>query len=235
MLRELEKYPVFNTKKIAELINKNREYARLVAYRLKRKGLITELEKGKYTANKEAFIAASNLVWPSYISGWSALRYHNLTEQLTQNIFVVTTRNRKKRIIPLRDSKIIFIKTKSKYFFGYKKERYDDFEIFIADKEKALIDSALFKKISFSEISEMIQKNIEEIDFDLFFDYLIRMRNKTLIKRFGLLFDKLGRDFYNKARRFINYKYVTLDYSLPERGRKNKKWRVIENVELKRT
>ena len=35
--------------------------------------------------------------------------------------------------------------------------------IFIADKEKALLDSALFKKISFSEICSIIRDNIDVI------------------------------------------------------------------------
>lgn len=232
LIRKLERYPVFNLKILKEIIGKENNYAKIVIHRLKKDCLIFEIERNKYTTNKDLMAIASNITWPSYISCWSALRYHNLTEQLPQNIFVMTTRSRKKRKINFNDSQIIFIKIKPKYFFGYGKERYGNFDIFIAEKEKALIDSVLFKKISFSEICDIIKKNIKNIDINLLIEYLIRIKNKALIKRFGFLFDLLSIDKYNEVRKFIDYKYIPLDYSISGKGKKNKKWKVIENVEL---
>lgn len=231
LIRQLEKYPVFNLKKIREITGKTSGYAKLLVYRLKKKGLITEIEKNKFTTNNDPMVIASNMIWPSYISCWSALRYYNLTEQLPQDIFIITTKTRKKRIVKFNNIKIIFIRVKPKYFFGYIKERYNNFDIFIAEKEKALIDSALFKKISFSEICNIIKNNLNILDTKLFLDYLIKIKNKTLIKRFSFLFDKLDIDVYKKIKRFIDSKYVPLDYALPTKGKKDRKWRVIENAE----
>jgi len=231
LIRKLEKYPVFNLKILAEIIEKDRSYSKLVLYRLKKDKLIFEIEKNKYTVYRDSMLIASNIIWPSYISCWSALRYHNLTEQLPQSISVITTRARRKRELMFENTKIIFTKVKPRYFFGYKKERYQNFNIFIADPEKALIDSALLKKISFSEISEIIKENIREIDIDLLMKYIIRIKNKALIKRFGYLLEKLGIKC-EELRKFIDFKYVALDYKLPNEGRKDKKWRIIENVGL---
>ena len=232
LIKQLEKYPVFNLKKIREITGKTSGYAKLLVYRLKKKGLITEIEKNKLTTNNDPMVIAGNMIWPSYISCWSALRYYNLTEQLPQDIFVITTKTRKKRIVKFNNIKIIFIRVRPKYFFGYRKERYGNFNIFIAEKEKALIDSALFKKISFSEICSIIKNNLNILDTKLFLDYLIKIKNKTLIKRFSFLFDKLDIDVYKKIKRFIDSKYVPLDYALPTKGKKDRKWRVIENAEL---
>ena len=157
LIKRLEKYPIFTLKTVSEIIEKERNYSKLVIYRLKKYKLIYEIEKNKYTLNKDPLIIASNIIWPSYISGWSALRYYNLTEQLPQAVNVITTRARKKRKINFNNTKIIFTKIRPKYFFGYKRERYDNFDIFIADKEKALIDSALLRKVSFQEISSIIK------------------------------------------------------------------------------
>ena len=137
-----------------------------------------------------------------------------------------------KKEINFNNTKIVFTKVRQKYFFGYRKERYGNFDIFIAEKEKALIDSALFKKISFSEIFDIMRNNIKDINIDLLISYLIKIKNKALIKRFGFLLDKLGVDKYNKLNKFINSKYVILDYALEKKGKKNKKWKVIENVRL---
>ena len=231
LLRELDKYPVLSVKTVSEIINKHKDYAKLVVHRLKKSNLIFEIEKNKYTTQKEPIIISSNIIWPSYISCWSALRYYNLTEQLPQTFFVVTTRIKKKRKIEFDNVKIIFIKTDPKYFFGYRKEVYNGFEIFIADKEKAIIDSALLKKVSFSEICDIIKNNREDIDISLLINYLMRIKNKALIKRFGFFFDRLEIGA-NKLKRLIDYKYIPLDYAIKAKGKKNKKWRVIENVEL---
>lgn len=232
LLKELEGYAVFSNKTVRELTNKGKDYTKLLIYRLKKQGLIKEIEKNKYTLQNDLLVIASSIVWPCYLSFWTALRYHNLTEQLPQNIFVITTRAKKSREIVLDNNKIFFIKVKPKYFFGFKKEQYGDFIIFIAEKEKALIDSALFKKISFSELSSIIKQHLDEISSELFVDYLKKIKNKALVKRFGLLFDNLGMDFHNQLKRFINATYIPLDYGVVKRGKKNKKWKVIENVKL---
>ena len=170
LIRELDKYQVFNLKRIKDIIGKNNDYVKLVIYRLKKQILIFKIEKNKYTTQRNTWVIASSIIWPSYISCWSALRYYNLTEQLPETFFVISPKQRKKRILEINNSKIVFIKTTFKSFFGYKKEIYNGFEIFIADKEKAIIDSALFKKISFSEISEIMRNNKEEINFNLFLE-----------------------------------------------------------------
>ena len=232
LIKRLEKYPIFTLKTVSEIIEKERNYSKLVVYRLKKDKLIYEIEKNKYTLNKDPLIIASNIIWPSYISGWSALRYYNLTEQLPQAVNVITTRARKKRKINFNNTKIIFTKIRPKYFFGYKRERYDNFDIFIADKEKALIDSALLRKVSFQEISSIIKENIKNIDINLLVNYLIKIGNKSLIKRFGFLLDKLAIDKYNRLRKFIDFKYISLDYAIKAKGKKDKKWKVIDNVKL---
>lgn len=233
LIKELEKYPVFNLKILKEIINKNKDYAKLVLFRLKKDKLIKEIEKNKYTTQNDPFIIASNIIWPSYISCWSALRYYNLTEQLPETFSVITPKTRKKRKIEFDNVKIVFIKIALKYFFGYKKEIYNGFEIFIADKEKALIDSALLKKISFSEICDIIKNNKKEIDFNLFLSYLIKIRNKALIKRFGFLLDKI-RINTGKLEKLIDFKYISLEYAIKAKikTKRDKKWRIIKNVDI---
>lgn len=232
LIKELEKYPVFTLKTVREIIEKNRDYAKLVVYRLKKDKIILEIERNKYTLQRDPLIVAGNILWPSYISCWSALRFHNLTEQLPQVTSVMTTRARRKREIIFGNTRIVFTKIKPEYFFGYRKERYSNFDIFIAEKEKALIDSVLFKKISFSEIADIIGDNLQDINVNLLIDYLIKIKNKAMIKRFGFLLENLGIDTYDRFKEFLNYRYIPLDYAMTAEGKRDKKWRVVKNVEL---
>lgn len=230
LVNSLGSHIVLNVNTLRRLINKNDKYTRLVLHRLKRKGIITQIERNSYTQKKDPFLIASQIIWPSYISLWSALNYHHLTEQLPKVISVISPRARKIRKINVFNAEISFIKTKQQNFFGFKKENYNGFGIFVAEKEKALIDAVLFRKISVSEIKDIMKNNINNLDLKLLVQYLLRIKNKALIKRFGFLLDNLGFDFYEKLKRFIDLKYIVLDYSLPQNAKKNNKWRIINNV-----
>ena len=194
ILKELEKYPVFTTKTIRDIIGKERKYSNLILYRLKKARLILELERNKYTTHEDPWIVASHIVWPSYISGWAALQYHHLTEQLPWQIDVITTRQKKKREIKFANAKIKFIKTNPKYMFGFKKEYHQGFEIFIAEKEKSIADSFIFKKVSEEELLEIISKNKRELDLKLIVKYIKKMIRRPWAKSAKRFLERLDKN-----------------------------------------
>ncbi len=231
LLRKLEKYPVFGLKEVSNAIGKECSYAKLALYRMKKEGLVFEIERNKYALIKEPMIIASRMLWPCYLSCWTALRFHSLTEQLPTAIYALTTKQRRKKEIAIGETKIIFIVISPKNFFGFQKERHGNYDIFVADREKALIDSAMLKKVSFSELAEIFLRSMQEIDAEKMAGYLLRIKNKALIKRFGFLLEKAG-IASEKLKKAIDSKYVPLDYTIAAKGIKNKRWKVIENVRI---
>jgi len=171
IVNELRRYPVFTVKEIAAVMQKSSNYSYLVAYRLKKAGVIHEIEKGKYTVEKDPFMIASWIVWPSYISSWAALNYHKLTEQLPFTIHVATTRKRKKKMISFMHTKIKFIKIRKSAFQGFQKIRYLDQEIYMAEKEKALIDGLISQTLSLPEAGDIIKNNPQKISRRKLFAY----------------------------------------------------------------
>lgn len=204
-------------------------YANLYLHRLKKQELVHRIEKNVYTVHADPFLVASRIVWPSYISCWGALKFHNLTEQVPFSLHVVM-RHYKKKIV-FKNTQIFFIFSKDRNFFGYEKVSYQGFEVFVADREKAIIDCALFKKSSFSELMEIVENHLKELDIGKFIRYLKRTGSKSLIKRFGWLLDSLGEDKYIGLKRYIDKVYIPLDYAGKRKGIKNKKWMVIENAQ----
>jgi len=176
LLNALKPYPVFTVKDIANVLNKSREYAYLVAYRLKKADAIKEIEKGKYTLEEDPFIISSWITWPSYISCWAALNYYKLTEQLPFTIHVITTRKRKRKFVYYGNTKIEFIKIKKSAFAGFQRISYQNKEIFMAEKEKAIIDALAAKKMSFSEAIEIIKDNKGKINSKKLFSYAKKYR-----------------------------------------------------------
>lgn len=155
--KALQEYPVFTVRDLSSLLDKKRGYAYLQAYRWKKKKLIHEIEKGKYTLEEDPFLVSSWIVWPSYISGWAALHYHHLTEQLPFTIQVITSRRRRKKVLNYGKAKIEFTTVKS--LTGFQRVIYQQKEIFIAEKEKALIDALAAGKMSLAESIGIIKEN----------------------------------------------------------------------------
>ncbi len=192
VLRELEKYPIFDLNSLKAIIGKESAYAKVYLNRLKNSGLVFEVERNKYTVHKNAFLIASRVLWPSYISFWSALRFYNLTEQVPQSVSVATTRKRKKSVINFIGVKITFTHIDKKYFFGFRKMNYDSIEIFIAEPEKAILDSIAFGEVSEQEMLEILKKNKKEINFRKLLAFANRTKSKEIIKAVKALIDKTG-------------------------------------------
>ncbi len=126
--------------------------------------------------------------------------------------------------LKFNDISIEFIKTK--YFFGFKKDRYSDFDIFIAKPEKAIIDSLLSKKIPLDEIEKAIKT--KQFDINNLLSYAIKIKNKSLIKRLGFILEE-NNIKCERLKRFVDTNYAVLDLMLNKTGKKNEKWRIIDN------
>ncbi len=180
LIHALRRYPVFTVRDIASVLNKSRAYAYLVAFRLKKARTIQEIEKGKYTLEEDPFLVASWLVWPSYISGWAALHYYKLTEQLPFTIHVITTRKRKRKYVSFGGATIEFIQIKKSAFFGFRRTPYQNGEIFIAEKEKAIADAVAVRKMSLAEAAEILKINKKKINMRKLFSYAKIMKCKKI-------------------------------------------------------
>ncbi|MEK6845353.1 MAG: hypothetical protein AABY26_01230 [Nanoarchaeota archaeon] len=230
LLDQLKKYPVFDLLKVARKVKKKENYLRLFIHRLVQKKAIIPIEKNKYTLYKDPWIVASHIIWPSYISSWAALQYYNFTEQLPTTIEVVTSKKRRKRELYFQETKIKIITTKPALMFGFTKCIREEMEIFMAEPEKALLDAALFKSMSFSEIRDVVVSHLPHLKKEKLVAYLLKIGNKSLIKRFGYILDFAGKDYYNRLHKHLDHNFVSLDYSLPQKGKKNEKWGIIDNV-----
>lgn len=224
LLKRLETYPLFTFNDFVRITGISPEYARTLLYRLRKEGLIFSVAKGKYTVHDDPLIFASYIFVPSYISFWTALRFYDLTEQLPREIMLAISVY--KRSIKFMGTPITF--TKIREFWGYRKERYSKFEIFIAEREKCIIDSLLVKKVPLDEIFSALQSG--KLNTKKLIDFAVKTKNNSLIKRLGYLLELCGVDasrLHEKIRSDRNY--VVLDRNFPKKGEKNARWKLIIN------
>ncbi len=230
VLEELKKYPVFDLKTFATIAVANKDYAKVYIHRLKKKGLVFNLQRDRYTVHRDPFIVASRVIWPGYISLWSALNFHGLSDQVPNTISVITSRRKRATTIVFMNARIVFEHIDPRYYFGSSKEVMDGFEVFIAEREKAIIDGVLLRRISLSAITGIIKEHIKAVDIEKLVKYIIMTGNKSLAKRVGYVLCSIGFDFFDELEPLIYRTPLLLDYSLPKKGKTDRKWGIIDNM-----
>lgn len=217
--------PVFNIEDAIRILNKPRAYVCLYLHRLEKQGLIRRIEKGKYALRDASpFVIASNIAFPSYISLWMAFHLHQLTTQLPLTIQVIMSKQKKS--LKFDDYDVKFIKLTPKRIFGYGKQRTGIGYIFIAEKEKAIIDSLYLGE---GPDLDDIKNGLHECDIKKLEEYALRMNSKVLVQRLGYLMELEKLQIPESFKKLVYNKTVLLHPNMPKTGARNKNWRVIVN------
>jgi predicted transcriptional regulator of viral defense system len=221
LMKKLERMPVFRVQDIERICRCERAYARVILNRLKEKRLIKRVAENVYTTKDHIFVIASNIIYPCYISFWSASYFLGYTEQIVNTIQVAVTL--RKKSIEFENYRIKFIKLEE--FFGYKKIKTEEGNIFLVEDEKLLIDVFLRPNAcgNFGEI-EKIYENAK-VNKEKIVKYLKRVNRQTVIKRVGYLLEKT-KDMDISDKLELDRNYVVLNPFSREWKKINSKWRV---------
>jgi len=217
LLEILKLHPTFKLIDIQRILNSNRNYAKTVINRLHKQKYIWKVCPGIYTSNTIIEEISSNIIYPSYVSGWYASYYKGYTDQIVNKINIFTTI--KKHQIKFNNYTIKFIKTK--YLFGYEKIN----NTFIADDNKLLIDALLYPKEfgNFDEIINLVSKG--DFNKNKIISYLKIIKKQSVIKKVGYLLENYKQiDISSNFK--LNSNYVILNSFLKEYNNTNTKWRL---------
>jgi predicted transcriptional regulator of viral defense system len=199
------------------------KYARTFLNRKHNSKELQRVTNGKYTKSNNIYSIATNLFTPSYLSFWSASYFKGYTEQIVNQIQVITTQ--KHKTIKFENYTINFTKLNKKYFFGYEKTKSGNEFVFVVNDEKLLIDAIHKEKKlgNFDEILKIIKN--AKINKNKIIDYLNKINSKTLNKKVGYLLEEYKNIDISKEINYKDNNYVILSNFLD--GKKiNKKWKV---------
>ena len=233
----------FSIKEAQKISNFSPGSLKVLLSRMEKEGWIERIEKGKYliiplgaekgryTINE--FVIGYEIVKNAVIAYWSALNYHGFTEQIPNTVFIQTTSRKKEPKLEIFGVRYRIVRVTEKKFFAQQKIWIDNAEVRITDPEKTIAD-CLDKPQYCGGIVEVAKalQNENEIDLDKVIEYAISMENSAILKRLGSLCDKLGipvkvpQDYLAKG-------YPLLDPSIHRKGKANRKWKIIENVDEK--
>jgi len=232
---------IFTFEDLIRSFNIQRETLWVLISRMEKKGWIERIErgkyliiplgneKGKYTLNE--FVIGSMLVKPYSISYWSALHYYGLTEQIPNTVFIQTTARKKKNEKIVMGVKYKIIKLKESKFFGIKNVWIDEEKVCVTEKEKTIIDCLDKPQYCGGIIEVMKALKSPEIRKEKLIEYSQKIGNSGVIRRLGYIFDCL--DMKIKLPKVVTRNYLYFDPTMPHKGKKDAKWKLIINLDKK--
>ncbi|MEK6864208.1 MAG: hypothetical protein AABX27_02875 [Nanoarchaeota archaeon] len=214
LLNQLRKYPVFGAEEVADILECKKRYANLVLNRLYNKKAIKKSDFGKYTLCNLAQTIATHLVEPSYITGWYALKIYGLTEQLPQQIDVLTSKKKNKIIVSFGRERIRYLKVNKRYLFGFFNEVSEQYTMNLASPEKSLIDCLFFDLAPLSIIMQAIKLAKDKNCLDKSKKICLGLKNKQFLKKAGIVFDSSGYDMHKYFKNYLDYNPLVMNKKL---------------------
>lgn len=169
---------------------------------LTKQGWIVRIKKSLYaiedlssrgSLSLSTYLVANLLVKDSFVSFASALNYYGMFDQLANTVVSVALKTHK--TVKLGGSSYGFVKTKSKFYFGWQEVRVDNKIVRLATAERALIDSIHYGRsvASIDLVLEKLREYQKDLDFARLNEYAGKM-SMTTVKIFGFLLDLLRID-----------------------------------------
>lgn len=241
-----ESHHVFTTAEAHALLGGSRAATYKLLHDLVKGGWLHALDKGRYLivpleAGPERrftlheFRLAHHLAPEGYVAYWTALHYHNLTEQIPRDVWIATTRRRQS--ITLLGVTYTFVTLRPHKLFGAQTVWIEGQAVAIADLEKSVVDALDHPEYcgGVTEVAKALAAAVEERGADpvRLTEYALRMQNGALLKRMGYLAERLALPVGASAAHWqaaLSGGYALLDPGRPAAGPTDARWRVRVNV-----
>lgn len=200
--------------------------------------LLIPIEAGtKRVHSEDALVIASALTSPAVVAYWSALNFHQLTEQIPDVVFVATTRqvlHREREVLGMR---FRFIRVAKHKFFGVESVQVGDKQASVTDREKTILDALDHPEYcgGMVEVAKALVAGWKECDPGKVMDYAVQMKNSAVFKRLGYLLELHGladSRYLDRLRKRLRPGYAKLEPLNPFRGPHCGRWWLRLNLEL---
>jgi predicted transcriptional regulator of viral defense system len=193
--------------------------------RMLKAGMLTHVERGRYAMHADPYAVASNIVFPSYISFVTAFSINQLIDQVIDRIFLVTSL--KRRGASVQGHPVRFVSVKPKLIFGYRKIMRGGYQAFIAENEKAVLDTLYMPR--YGRLNQLLGIISESVDPDKLVKWCKLFAVEAVTRRTGYLLDLLGIENQLKPASRIPY---LLNPAMGRTGKMDRKWLLYINDEL---
>jgi len=227
------------------------DYAYVLLHKLARKHWLERISTGLYQfipaaygypekiAPANAMVVGAALVEPYYFSYYTANSHYGFTTQVPFTLFIATPKKKPK--VEWQSVTFKFVTLAKRKFFGYRPEQVFGAEVFMAEPEKAIVDS--FDKPRYAggveQLARITWRGLVRVDLAKLVDYALRMGSHSLVQRLGFMIDSLSKeglvqplpaDLRGMLLKCVGNAPIYLDSARAKKGVFSKDWRIIDNV-----
>jgi len=245
-----------DSKRVQAILNVEAGYASKILERLEQKGYLERIIRGKYLfipleyGYKErhppmnSLVVGSVLTAPYYYGYQTANNYHGFTSQFSPKTYVCTIKPR--RSFRWRNISYKFVTLVDDKFFGFTEAEADGCKIFVAEPEKAVLDS-IDKPGYCGGVSQVVRVVSSALDSDVDRDKLLlyagRMGSISVLQRLGYIVELLSERRLNKVDEDLvdsiavlipkdsSYAYLGPVGTHGRKGPVDGGWRIVLNVD----
>ncbi len=224
--------------------------ARLLAH-LAAQGWLVRLRRGVYSTvpvdakhpqewHVHPWLIAQQVFTPCYIGGWTACEHWDLTEQIFNDVVVVSEqRNIRMRQQVIKDNRYLLKTLKPGSTFGTKPVWVERQRIWLSDPHRTIVDVLDDPSIGggIRHVASVVINYFEsEVRNDeQLLEYIDRRGNRTVYKRLGFVLEDQQVEapmLIEKCRNEISAGYSVLDPAIDTRGRLVRRWNLRVNSRL---
>jgi predicted transcriptional regulator of viral defense system len=185
---------------------------------------------------EDPWVVASKVFEPCFIGGWSAGEYWGLTEQIFNEIAIVSANPIRNRRPHIQGTKFLVKVVDANQMFGALTVWRRDSQVEVSDPSRTVVD--MLDDPSFGGGIRHVAYAVVEYfdshaDDETLTSYIDRRGNRSVYKRLGYLLEVLKIEspaLLDVCRSRMSTGIVDLDPSVPERGRITKRWNLRVNV-----
>jgi len=242
---------LFSVREASEILELPADKTRLILSYFERRGWLTRVKPGLYvsvplgTANPHEYreapwLVAGRVFTPCYIGGWSAAEYWELTEQIFNSVYVVTSRPFRNKNINVQGTDFV-LKFRKKIILDHTKGVWIGSEkVFVSGPSQTIVDilddpAAGAGIRHAADIVEGYFRSEAANEMELL-DYIGEYGNKTIYKRLGFILESLGlasEGFVETCRKKISRGYSALDPTIKIKGTYNRRWNLRVNAGIR--
>jgi len=180
------------------------------------------------------FEIAMHLAKGGAICCWSAMSFHELTDQILSVVYVYTPQTKgKARALykyKIEGYNFFLIQTEPEHLWGIERRAVGETKARITDLERTLIDGLMRPQYcgGFREVLNAFEMAKDRMEVDKLVDYGKRCPH-VIQKRLGWILEQLSIAPSSPLEILQTSYYDKLDPAAPRRGKYNKKWMLVEN------
>ncbi len=213
---------VCTTGDVCRITGLPRDSAAVYVHRMKERGMVFPVERGKFAVTEDPFQVASQVAFPSYLSFTTAFYLHGRMQQVIDRLYVVTPRRRPD--LEFMGSRVRFVAFPPGRVFGYRREGMGGSFAMVADLEKAAVDCLYRPRVCpLPVVAEALKDGFDRRSLER---HARAMGSEAVIRRAGYLMEELG--VKTRLRPTTRAPYI-FDPSTKRKGEYDRRWKMYVN------